>query len=60
MSYLNKLLADFYNQGKEISSKTLKNINTKTTAKTKDDYAKHEYTKEQMSSVFDSLDDVEI
>ncbi len=69
ITYLNKVLADLYAQGVSITKEVVDNLKTKpqksnsqTYAKTpeKHDFAKHEYTKEQLSAVFDSLDDVEI
>ena len=62
MSYLNKLLADLHEQGVSVSediAKALKSTTSKQTT-TQNNYATHSYTKQELSAVFDSLDDVEI
>ena len=64
VSYMNKLLADLNEQGVSITEDVAKALKTKpvstTSTPAKETYAKHEYSKEQLSAVFDSLDDVEI
>lgn len=62
MAYLNKLLADFFASGTIIDKNSIKSLkSTKpNTTKIQENYATHTYTKEQMTAVFDSLDDVEI
>jgi len=63
ITYLNRVLADFHEQGISITADVVKNFKTKPAQSTepqKQNYAHHNYTKEQLSAVFDSLDDVEI
>ena len=64
ISYMNKLLADLHEQGVSVTedvAKALKSKPISTPSTTvKEDYAKHNYSKEELSAVFDSLDDVEI
>lgn len=64
VSYLNKVLADLHEQGVSVTKEVVQALGTKQPSKTsapvKEKYATHEYTKEQLSAVFDSLDDVEI
>ena len=66
MSYLNKILADIFAKG--ISSdadikkyiKSTEKQSTKTTKQTKENFVERTYTQEELSAVFDSLDDIEI
>ncbi len=64
MSYLNKLLADLHEQGVSVTKDIANALKTKPTSTKqtpeKEQYATHNYSKEQLSAVFDSLDDVEI
>ncbi len=66
MTYLNKVLADLHEQGVSVSEDVVNVLKTKpafaqkSSAVQKEQYATHEYSKEQLSAVFDSLDDVEI
>lgn len=63
MTYLNKVLADLHEQGVSITSdvaKALKPTKSQKSQSAKQDYATHTYSKEQLTAVFDSLDDVEI
>ena len=66
MSYLNKLLADIYSKGinsDDDIKKYLKNINknqeTNSSSK-QNNFESRTYSQEELSAVFDSLDDVEI
>lgn len=62
ITYLNKLLADFHEQGVSVTEELAKALKNKPVAAKpeKEQYATHSYTKEELSAVFDSLDDVEI
>lgn len=63
MSYLNKLLADLHEQGVSVTKEIANALKSKPTASkepAKEQYATHNYSKEQLSAVYDSLDDVEI
>ncbi len=64
--YMNKILSTLHESGNTSLEAVKKNLasqastQTKTTAKPKDDIYRHDYTKEELDAVFDSLDDVEI
>ena len=67
ITYLNKVLADLHEQGVSVNADVVKALKTKpaTTSSTqktteKQNYLKHNYTKEELSGLIDSLDDVEI
>ena len=60
--YLNKLLADLHEQGVSVTEDVAKALKSNTPSKpaVKENYATHNYSKEQLSAVIDALDDVEI
>ena len=66
ITYLNKVLADLHEQGVSITPEVVSALKAKpaTTSSSsqpeKQNYATHNYSKEDLAGVFDSLDDVEI
>ena len=66
ITYLNKVLADLHEQGVSITQEVVSALKTKPVSTStpsqpeKQNYATHNYTKEDLAGVFDSLDDVEI
>ena len=66
ITYLNKVLADLHEQGVSITPEVVSALKTKPSTSTsssapeKQNYATHNYSKEDLAGAFDSLDDVEI
>ena len=67
ITYLNKVLADLHEQGVSVNAEMIKALKSKPTTNTtstsapeKQNYATHNYSKEDLAGVFDSLDDVEV
>ena len=65
ITYLNKVLADLHEQGVSVTKDVVSALQTKpskpqTSVPEKQNYATHNYSKEDLAGVFDSLDDVEL
>lgn len=66
MIYLNKLLSSLVESGKKTTEQIKKHLASAKTSTSNSDaeqktgFATHDYSKEQLSAVFDSLDDIEI
>ena len=64
ISYLNKLLADLHEQGVSVTEDVAKALKSKpsspATSQKKEDFIRHDYSKEELTAVWDALDDVEL
>lgn len=65
ITYLNKVLADLHEQGVSVTKDVVSALQTKpskpqTSVPEKQNYATHNYSKEDLAGMFDSLDDVEL